>query len=262
MRKRYLFFLLLIMITIILHHAPKPAQAANSNGWASWVLDVNFAHDQTNATMTITVEFADPNIPTITQIVPLNCTNWGNLKIKNERAEFSGNEYITCDMPDLVAKVHEITKGRLAISPHCDCEDDPWAQALLTIDPNTQQTEPINPIFYHPDLQFSAPFSSKGGASLSLAVNTQSAHSELFPIRAGVDIPVWAQFTETLPGSYKPNFTADGIPSPATPSMVYGPFSFSNQATTIYIGYLPRAGIYFEGTLNSLQVDPACRGYG
>lgn len=259
MRRRAVVLILLFVVPITAHLSGQ-STAANTTGLMRWLIDLNFAGDQINAVLTLTIEFDDPTQDTIVEVTNLECVAQGSLELSNEQAIFSGDDYIVCDMPDLVNKVSELTKGALLIASDCTCEEeDPWIAGQLMLDSDNQQAEALNPIFHHPDIQLYAPISSKQ-AALVFNVDNKSAQSANFDFSSDMDLPIWAEYTEVAANNYEPEFIVDGTDLTATPTAVSGPLNFSNEATSIYIGYT--SGSYLEGVLTWLQVDPACRGYG
>ena len=87
------------------------------------------------------------------------------------------------------------------------------------------------------------------------------AASDSFAISAAGQVAT-AVYVKATPNTYAPTFTVDTLSLPSTPPTVTGPFMLSNLDSTIYFGYSPASGKYFEGTLTDLLVDPVCLGGG
>lgn len=252
----------LLVLLVVLTAVPPTSASSNSAVWASWVFEMGFTGNQIHGDLTITVEYEDRKREPIIETFPLECTPVGTLQIANERATFSGDDYIRCAMPDLVQIVAQMTRNEVLISPFCFCKENPWIEADLTLDTTPVHPEPINPVFYRPDLRFATPLVAKDRATMLFQVANRAASSAPFFLGSSTSERLWAEYNQTATDIFAPNFIANGSHLAATPAVISSQLALSNSAAYLYIGYSPLTNSYLEGTLIRLTVDPACRGFG
>jgi hypothetical protein len=257
---KYLITLLVLLVVL----AGVPTTSANSNPavWASWVFQMDFLGNQIQGDLIITIEYEDRKREPIVEIIQLECTPVGTLAIAGEQATFSGDDYIRCAMPDLVQLVAQLTHNNVILSPVCFCKESPWVEANLSLETTPNQPEPLNPVFYRPDLQFSTPLVNKDRAAMLFQVDNRAAQSTSFLLGSSSSESLWAEYSQTATDIFNPIFIANGSHLSSTPAVISSPLALSNGSTYLYIGYSPANGSYLEGTIITLRVDPACRGFG
>lgn len=254
---------LLVILMVLAIAVPSTSASSNFGAEVSWLFTMDFVDDQVHGDLTITIEFEQPKKEPIVATLPLECITVGTLAIADEQATFSGDDYIRCAMPDLVEVVAQLTENAVLISPACYCKDTPWVEANVMLDTNPLQNEPLNPIFYRPDLRFNAPLVDSGSAAMRFQVANRLAQSTPFRLSGSSGgEALRAEFNRTALHVYEPKFIANSEILSSNPAVFQESLALSNNSTHLYIGYSPAGGIFLEGTLISLVVDPACRGYG
>jgi hypothetical protein len=128
----------------------------------------------------------------------------------------------------------------------------------VTIEGNPADPNPDNPVFYREDIQFNTPFDvTTQEATLAMTFDQASAESGSFFIDpAGHDYT--AYFAQSGPSTLSPHFVVDGNSLSATPATITQSRILSNLESTVYFGYSPFSGEYFEGCLGPTEVDPVC----
>ncbi|MEZ4736312.1 MAG: hypothetical protein R3E79_55205 [Caldilineaceae bacterium] len=276
--RRHLMLSLLCLAATL---APTQSAAAAQISYdaASYELQVDFPNNQIRANMVVRVTGHVNGSPSVdTVVIPVKCTANQGVRIDNEQARFVSayQGAITCDLPSFAEAVYKLTNGGLKLAAVCTCRD-PYLAANLSLTEDSKWTgnpDDRNPIFYHPDVQFFAPYVDAPGVaatrmSHSGAPQTVSApyalRQSLNAIWAGsnpdllfafADFGGWHSFLQqhnlsTLPGSL---FWANGQQLNASSRST--DFPATTDAVTIYIGYNPVTNTYFDGTIERLAVDP------
>ncbi|MCL4266404.1 MAG: hypothetical protein KJ069_24585 [Anaerolineae bacterium] len=240
------------------------AAGATPTRWARWWTDTSFPNNGMDTDLVIQLGYTTQNgqnVITQQQSFYVSCTAVGNPVIQGGKATFNGSSYYSCALPNIRDLVAWMSNGTLQIGDECAAKR-PALTGSLTIDGTPNNLVGDNPLFYRDDIQFSLPLKvSNQNARLVTSFDGVAASSDSFAITAG-DQTVTAVYVRTNPNTFAPTFTVDSLSLVSTPPTVNGPFMLSNLASTIYIGYSPATGKYFEGTLTSLLVDPVCVGTG
>ncbi|HRQ40535.1 MAG TPA: hypothetical protein PLD25_21685 [Chloroflexota bacterium] len=240
------------------------AAGATPIRWARWWTNTSFPNDAMDTDLVIQLGYTTQNgqnVITQQQSFNVSCTAVGNPVILSGKATFDGSSYFSCALPNIRDLVYGMSNGTLWIGDSCAAKR-PALTGILTIDGTPNNLAGDNPLFYREDIQFSLPLKvSTQEAKVVTAFDGVGAVSDGFAISAG-NQAVTAVYVRTNPGVFAPTFTVDSLSLVSTPSTVNGPFWLTNLDTTIYIGYSPVSGKYFEGTLSSLLVDPVCVGTG
>jgi hypothetical protein len=240
------------------------AAGATPTRWARWWTDTSFPGNVMDTNLVIQLGYTTQNgqnIITQQQSFNVNCTAVGNPVIQGNKATFDGSSYFSCALPNIRDLVGIMSNGTLVIGNSCPAKR-PALTGVVSIDGTPNNLGGDNPIFYRSDIQFSLPLHvASQHAKLSTAFGGVAALSDSFAV-TGADRSVTAVYVRTASNAFAPTFTVDTLSLASTPPTVYGPFWLTNLETTIYIGYSPVSGKYFEGTLTSLLVDPVCVGTG
>ena len=253
--------LLLLLITLCLL-AARPAQAAGIS-WSRWLLDITFPNNKIDTQLIIQVGHVTSSgqkVVDAQQSFPVTCQTVGNPLIQNEQTTFDGSSYFQCEVPSIQQKVRQMP-GHLIIPSTCDSKQ-PFVASVLSIEDNPVQWNPDNPLFYREDIQFDTPLNSfTQQAQMTVTFNQASAESNSFA-PSQTENSVVAIYNKIGQTSYAPAFTVDGNSLTASPSVLNGAIPLSTLESTVYVGYSPVSGKYFEGTLSTLLVDPVCIGQG
>ncbi len=232
--------------------------------WARWWTDTSFPGNVMDTDLVIQIGYTTQNgqnVITQQQSFNVTCTAVGSPVIQAGKATFNGSSYFSCALPNIKDLVLSMTNGGLQIGNTCPAKR-PALTGVLSIDGTPIDPTSDNPLFYRSDIQFSLPLNvATQRARLSTAFGGIGAISNGFVITGG-DQSVTAAYVKTVANTYAPTFTVDSLTLTSTPATVNGPFTLSNLESTIYFGYSPVTGDYFEGTLTSLLVDPVCVGTG
>jgi len=234
--------------------------------WSRWWTETSFTNNAIDTQLVIQLGYtnqAGQHFVTKQQSFTVNCTAEGTSGplIQNGTATFDGSNYFSCDLPNIKQLVLAMSGGSLLIADASDAKR-PALTATVAIDgaPNNLGSE--NPLFYRDDIQFSLPLDVvTQEARLVTSFDSHEAISDDFVI-TGAGQVVTAVYAKTNPNTFAPTFTVDTLSLPSTPPTLNGPFMLSNLDSTIYIGYSPVSGKFFEGTLTELVVDPVALGEG
>lgn len=252
-----LFFMFCTAVFTLFTHST-PAHAAPGDQWARWFVELTFANNK--PTVTMTVEIGHETRQGTQQVdirerYPVDCQEHGALNISATVAEFDGQSYLTCEMPNFQEAVAKLTQGKLEINDSCSCK---LANGLanFSFDSNS-----ANPLFYMPKLQFSAPAHANGSlAQYKLVVNGVAAESEPFLINNKLQLGS-GSFVQNGAG-YIPEFYVDGTVLSSNPPYISGLLALPTNQTKFYIGYNPDSGESLQGKLSYLFIDPGCVGHG
>lgn len=240
------------------------AAGATPTRWARWWTDTSFPGNVMDTNLVIQLGYTTQNgqnVITQQQSFDVNCTAVGNPVVQGGKATFDGSSYFSCALPNIQELVYGMSNNTFWIADSCAAKR-PALTGVLTIDGTPNNLAGDNPLFYREDIQFSLPLKvSTQQAKVVTAFGGVGAVSNSFAIGAN-DQVVTAVYAKTNPNTFAPIFMVDSLNLASTPPTVNGPFWLTNLETTIYIGYSPVGGKYFEGTLTSLLVDPVCVGTG
>lgn len=264
-KRRGIHFVLLVVVlagfTLFLG---VQAAGATPTRWARWWTDTSFPNNAMDTDLVIQLGYttqSGQNVITQQQSFNVTCTAVGNPVVQDGKATFDGSSYYSCALPNIRDLVGVMSNGTLQIGDQCTAKR-PALTGVLTLDGTPNNLAGDNPLFYREDIQLSLPLKvATQEAKVATAFGGVGAVSNSFAIKT-VEQSVTAVYVRTNPGVFAPTFTVDSLSLPSTPASVNGPFWLTNLETTIYFGYSPVTGKYFEGTLTSLLVDPVCIGQG
>lgn len=242
--------------------ATRPAAASgNSFYFAQWLVTLSFPNNQPLVELTTEIWYKPANGPAslvTSHTEPLNCTVSGNLQISQGIAEFSGQESIACQQPDMVQKINQVSGGLLNV-PQIAPVRSAWVEGQVAIANNAPLNAPL-PTFYHPDIQHGLARVGAGSISQLLrvdgALSSSSGSAQAFPFA------LRAEFLRQNNGSYKTLFTNNGAVAAGNPATIPAGLMLDLSATTIYFGYSPQSNSYFQGFIKTLTMDPGAFGVG
>ena len=259
-RKQYrlpVMILAIFFVSVFIFLAARPAAAIGSP-WTRWKINLTFPNDNLDVQLTLqrghTTQSGRRIIDDEVKI-PLSCQSNGNPTIKNGVASFDGSSYFNCDMPSIQDKVLQLWS--MSIPDACESKR-PYVTGRVAIAGNPIDPNPDNPIFYRDDIQFNTPLNiAAQNATMTVAFGQAAAESSTFIIDpAGQKLT--AYLARSGPASFNPVFVVDGSTMSATPATINQPAVLSNLETTIFFGYSPASGEYFEGSLWPTEIDPFC----
>jgi len=245
-------------IGIYLFGVVRPAGAV-SGPWVRWKIDLTFPNDKPKTELIIQKWHTTTNgqhVLDAEKSFPIFCG--GNLPIENGKAIFDGKSYYVCNVPSIQELVWQT--WQLSIPDTCSSKR-PYVMGQVTIEASPTDPNPENPIFYREDIQFNVPLDkATQQAALDMTFDQATAESGTFAINpAGHDFT--AYIARSGP-SFSPFFVVDGNSLSAIPAVITQSRILSNLESTIYFGYSPVSGEYFEGALGPIEVDPVCTGTG
>jgi len=238
----------------------RPAKASgNGYHFAKWLVTLDFPNNKPRVELTTQIWFKPNNGPAQlakSQTDELLCSVIGNLEITNNTATFSGQEYITCQQPDMVQKIYQVSNGLLSVSP-VQAVFDPFAMGMISAAVNAP-TKVVLPVHHHPNIQYGLTLEKNGTATQHFRVANGYSSSDAYMQVAPHDIR--ADFRRQTNGTHRTGFTMNGVSTPGNPPTINGPLLVSLGATTIYFGYSPLNNTYFQGKLTTATVDPGVIG--
>jgi hypothetical protein len=238
----------------------RPAKA-NANGYpfAKWLVTLSFPKGVPLVELTTQIWFKPNNGPAqlvISQTDELVCTVTGNLAITDETATFSGQEFIACNQPDMVQKIHQVSNGVLTVSP-LQAAIDPYAFGIIKAAEGAPAGV-ILPVHHHPNIQYGVGLDKSSAATQHFRVangySISNAYIQAAPNKIRVD------FRRQPNGSYSSRFTMNGATTPGNPATINGSLQVNLAATTIYFGYSPLANSYYQGDITVATIDPGVIG--
>lgn len=224
-----------------------------------WLIDLSFPNDQPQVELTTEIWYipasGDPYVVT-SQTETLDCTVSGSLQVNNEIATFTGQEYIACTHPNMVEKFDEVSQGGLANVADDVVARNPFAAGQVYVAGNNPGV--IQPVFYHPSVQYGLKQTSATQAQQVFRVGGTAAASSNFVQAFPYDLR--AELKIRPNGNYRTVFAANGVSGPGTPAMLGSGLFVNLEETTIYFGYSPVNNSYFQGDIKTLTVDPGAFG--
>lgn len=255
--------LMVVLVSFVLLWTAQPASAAVTH-WAKWKVNFAFPSNQMDGVLTVQVGHTTSSGTKVIdqeKQYTATCGTVGNVVVQNEKATFDGSSYYACSMPSIRAKAAEMTNGALIISTSCDSKR-PYIISDLTLEGSPINAGSDNPLFYRDDISFNLPLDIVAQeAQLASGFAQADAESSSFAISSSLQT-VTVLYNKTGANQYAPAFTADAAALTSTPAIINGVIPLSTQASTVYIGYSPESGKFFEGSLATLEVDPYCVGSG
>lgn len=242
--------------------ATQPAAASGSSfHFAKWLVTLSFPNNQPLVELTTEIWYKPASGPAYlvtSQTDPLTCTVSGNLQISQGIAEFSGQESIACQQPDMAQKIYQVSGGLLTV-PQLVPVRSPWVEGQVAIASNAALNAPL-PTFYHPDIQYG--LVQVGPGSISQLLRVDGALSSSNATAQAVPFELRAEFKRQSNGSYKTLFTNNGVVAVGNPATIPAGLMLDLGATTIYFGYSPQSNSFFQGFIKTLTVDPGAFGVG
>lgn len=253
----------LVLLGIYFLVATQPAKAVGQT-WAKWKIQVNFQNNVINPKLVVQIGYTTASGKKVIdqeEDFAISCTAVGNPIVQNNKATFDGSSYYECDVPSIQQKVSEMTSGALVIPDSCDAKR-PYLTGVITLEDNPIQPAATNPLFYRDDITFDIPLDiTTGQARLSTSFGGAAAISDNF-VAGSTSHTVTAIYNKSGGSPYTPVFTVDTNSYGSSPATISQPIYLSMLESTVYFGYSPATGEYFEGVLNSLIADPYCVGTG
>jgi len=264
-RKRIGMKLLLLLALfggIALSTAIQPAKAQGGS-WLRWLIDVNFISSTASPDdiqMNLIVQIghttqSGTRIIDDEHVEPVSCLTVGSPQVKNGRVTLDGASYFQCAVPS--PKEIALAKWGITIPDQSAANLDPFVTGRGLLDVNSGAT---NPIFYRDDIQFGVTYDDAAqNSTLNVLFGQDSAASTSFP--APLTAPgrlMKGRFNRVGPNSFAPQFEAGPWTPAASPAIIANPIVISHLQSTVFVGYSPATGEYFEGTLGSLRIDPGC----
>lgn len=242
--------------------AARPAAASGSSyHFAQWLVTLSFPNNQPLVELTTEIWYKPANGPAYlvtSHTEPLNCTVSGNLQISQGIAEFSGQESIVCQQPDMAKKINQVSGGLLNV-PQVVPVRNAWVEGQMAISNNAPLNTPL-PTHYHPGIQHSLTRLGPGAVSQLFRVAGSPSNSSANNQAAPFDLR--AEFIRQNNGSYQTLFTTNGAAKKGNPATIPAGLMLDLSATTIYFGYSPQSNSYFQGFIKTLTVDPGAFGVG
>jgi hypothetical protein len=252
-----------VLMGVFLFVVAQPA-AAVPQRWARWKIETAFPNNQMETVLGIQVGHTTQSGQQIVdqqQSFAVPCTAVGNPVIQNNKVTLDGNDYFSCAVPSIKDNVALMTNGTLIIPDTCPAKR-PYLTGTLSLDNTPINPNTDNPLFYRSDIQLNIPLNEATQQAKLVTTFAQAAATSgnFTSLPAGHSI--MAVYNRTQSNIFAPAFTVNTLSLTSTPATVTGPFILSNLASTVYIGYSPTLGEFYEGTLTTLLVDPVCTGSG
>lgn len=240
-----------------------PAAASGSGvHFGKWLVSLSFSGNEPLVKLTTEVWYKPSGgaaYVVTSQTEELTCAVVGNLQVNNETAVFTGQEYISCDMPDMVQKFEDVSQGVLTNMPHVVLTRNPYATGQVFV-AGTAPAHVSLPTFYHPSIQHSLARTGAGDARQFFRVGGLQAHGEAYTQAA--PYAIGALFDSTGWTQHDTRFRANGVTKTGTPAVINSTLNVNLSATTIYFGYSPATNSYFQGNIKNLTIDPGAFGQG
>ncbi|MEZ4591549.1 MAG: hypothetical protein R3D55_10475 [Chloroflexota bacterium] len=257
-----LFTLAALALALLLGFLFAGTAHASGSGfyYGKWIVNLTFPNNVPLAELTTEIWYKPASgspVLAIVEVEELSCTTVGNLQIANERATFSGQEYISCDMPDMVLKFAEVSQGILNVPFYDAVTRSPYVSGQIAL----ASSAPLNvtlPLFYHPSIQHGMAQVGAGTVVQTFRVNEASSTSLAF-LQAAPYV-LRSEFRSLPVGNYRALFTANGSTTLGTPPTLGPGLEVNLEETPIYFGYSPDTNSYFQGTIKSLTADPGAFG--
>lgn len=257
-----LLLLLVLFFSISMITAVQPAKA-QGNTWVRWLIDVDFvtsAASPGNIDMDLIVQLGHTTqsgnkVIDDEHIEPVSCLVVGTPTFKNGRVFLDGNSYFQCNLP--APKEIALAKWGIFIPDSAQVRLAPFVSGRARLDSNSGAE---NPIFHRDDIQFGLSYDDATVQSnINLIFDQEEATSSSFPAPLNnTGRIVNGRFEIIGLNLFAPRFAAGGATLASTPATISNPIIISNLGSTVYVGYSPVTGEYFEGALGSLTIDPGC----
>ncbi len=253
--------LAIFFVGIFLFLTARPAEAVGSS-WVKWKINLAFPNNNLDSQLTVQRGHTTQSGQQVIDdevIHSLSCQSIGSPTINNGEALLDGGSYFRCNVPS----IQEVAWDTWQMSIPSSCSSKrPYVTGKAAVEGSPIDPNPDNPIFYRDDIQFNMPLNvTTQKANLAMTFGQASAQSSGFVINpAGHRITGY--IARSSFSTFSPYFVVDGSSLSATPAIISQPRILSNLESTIYFGYSPASGEYFQGTLGPLEVDPVCTGTG
>ena len=245
-----------IYLLLVAH--PVAAVGFTWTNWVKWKIELTFPNNKAELLLTVQkghtdgsgTHFIDDEVA-----VPLSCHVYGTPVIQNGGAIFDGGSYYECQMPSV--KDIALQVWGLTIPASCSA-GRPYVRGELKLEGAPLDPSPQNPVFFRDDIAFAVPLDvAAQEARLTVKFGQAVASSEPFPIDPNGH-NIGAYLERTGPTQFQPNLVVDSIGLTPLPGVINQLLSFSTLESTVYFGYSPATGEYFEGIMGPMVVDPPC----
>ncbi len=224
-----------------------------------WLVELTFPNDEPSVELRTEIWFKPTNgSPYLvsSQTEALTCTITGNLQVNAEIATFTGQEYISCTLPNMSDKFEEVSAGALSGVPSNVLARKPFVGGQLSVGGSNPGA--TLPVFHHPTIQYGLVRTSAAQAQQVFQVDGATTSSSSFVQAAPYDLLAALKIRPN--GTYRTEFTANGVSGPGVPANLGSGLFINMEETAIYFGYSPDSGSYFEGSIKTLTVDPGVFG--
>ena len=240
---------------------PVHPAAAVSSSWVRWKIDLTYPNAKPDAQLIVQKWHTTTSGQLVLddeKFFTISCHSVGSPTVQNGELSLDGSSYVACNVPSIQGKAWQ--SWHMSIPDSCSSKR-PYITGQVTIEGSPVDPNPNNPIFFREDIQLNAPLNvAAQQAALDMAFGQAAADSGTFAIDpAGHTFT--AQFVRSG-ASFSPSFVVDGNTLSAAPATITQPAILSTLESTIYLGYSPVSGEYFEGTIGPLVIDPVCIGTG
>lgn len=258
--KHVLLLLALAVASVLTLALVSSAQASGGFYYGQWWVTLAFPQNEPVAELTTQVWYKPVNGTAVlvnAETEELECTTFGKLQINNELATFTGQEYISCEQPDMVQKFLDVSNGALVLSDHNVVTRTPFVDGQLAVAPSAPVGTTL-PTFYHPSIQHGVARLAAGNARQTFQVDGAASNSTAYAQTAPNLLR--AEFKSMPAGHYRPEFTANGSTTLGSPANIGSGLEVNLAETTIYFGYSPESNSYFRGNIKTLTADPGAFG--
>ena len=298
--KRHYRWFIWLMVTMLFIVGTLPTSSAHAQSnkatWAAWHIKVDFSMGKPSIIWTSFVGDQSTVLDAIEHNLTKKCDIPKSLKIIQGYAWFDGKTYIRCETPNFYDDINHLAPHFQIDEGKCVCE---FGQApfWITADVRLDTIKDYNPLFYKSDLTFNLPTFAEETIWSYMAlqfdggfINTPSwpidkRGNQVWLGNGGdyfVDISSqmgWSQFMETLFQGvgldllrnkvrdfefayWVEDSQSQSIVSPAYANLgSQGSLSLKTSSDIIYIGLDPTSKVFFEGYVQTLEIDPGCRVY-
>jgi hypothetical protein len=259
--KRVLALLALAMVAAFTLISAGSAHASGSGfHYGKWLATLSFPNNEPFVELTTEIWYKPANGSPVlvnAETEALDCTTVGNLQINNELATFTGQEYISCEQPDMVQKFLEVSQGAINLTNYNAVTRSPFVSGQLAVSPSAPASVTL-PTFYHPSIQHGLARVAGGNASQTFRVDGVASDSVAYAQTAPYTLR--AEFRSLPSGNYRAEFTANSSTTLGNPALIGSGLEVDLEETTIYFGYSPDSNSYFQGSIKSLTADPGAFG--
>jgi hypothetical protein len=258
-RRFSLWFIALVLLatSILPHHVSASGITYREYNWII-AFEFNSAPPQGNLRVVVRTHYADGTVQEQGFDNFFTCSKEGpgTVTIAGGKATFQNGGYLSCDLPNIRTTVRDYVSNAVLSEYY----DPFWVQVVSTIKTSVGTAD--NPVVWHPDLNVGLPYTS-GPNTAAIAIETADYSTVSSSFTPLANHSVLVNERNWLVENNQPNcsaaFRQNGNPlSVATYNCPRNDAAmhFSSAATTIYVGYSADTGATFNGTIDSLKIDP------